>query len=118
MPDLTAYCGLDCRECEAYKATRAGDQEWKKRLVKNWADGRAESAPEDIECDGCKSTRISGYCRKLCLVRPCAMERGVVTCAECEDYPCGKLKKYLSTDPVAAKNIEEIKKGLESRSPQ
>ncbi|MDW5564214.1 MAG: DUF3795 domain-containing protein [Methanomassiliicoccus sp.] len=114
MFDSTAYCGLNCRECEAYKATRAGDREWKERLVKNWADGRAEHSPEDIECNGCKSTLISGFCRILCLIRPCAMEKGVGTCAECEEYPCGKLKEYLSTDPVAAKNLEKISKGLKT----
>jgi len=110
MPDHTAYCGLDCAKCEAYRATRAGDREWKERLIKNWADGRAERAPEDIECDGCKSSRTSGFCRELCSIRPCAMERGVDTCAECAEYQCGKLKDYLATDPVAARNIEEIRR--------
>lgn len=114
MPDMTAYCGLDCRECDAYKATRAGDQEWKERLLRDWADRRAEHALEDIECDGCKSARISGYCRELCSVRPCAMEKRVGTCAECGDYPCRKLKEYLSTDPVAKTNIERIRRGLEA----
>jgi hypothetical protein len=114
MPDMVAYCGLDCRECDAYKATRAGDQEWKQRLIKDWADRRAENAPEDIECDGCKSARISGYCRKLCSIRPCAMERHVDTCAECEDYQCDRLKEYLSTDTVAKENIEEIRYGLKA----
>ncbi|OPY33228.1 MAG: hypothetical protein A4E32_00902 [Methanomassiliicoccales archaeon PtaU1.Bin124] len=112
MSDLIAYCGLDCGDCKAYKATKAGDRISKEHLIENWADRRVENAPEDIECEGCKSSKISGYCQKLCLVRPCAMKRRVSTCAECEDYPCGKLKQYLSTDPVAAKNIDEIRKSL------
>lgn len=56
ITDLTAYRGLDCRECEAHGATSAGDQEWKERLASYCADGRVEHAPEDIECDGFRST--------------------------------------------------------------
>ncbi len=115
MTATTAYCGLDCRECEAYKATGAHDRKRKEQLVENWADKRVELAPEDIECDGCKSSRLSAYCRKLCKIRPCAIEKGVDTCAECSEYPCGTLKEYLLTDPVAAKNIEKISRGLKAK---
>jgi len=34
MPDMIAYCGLDCLERDFFKATRANDQEWKERLAK------------------------------------------------------------------------------------
>jgi hypothetical protein len=36
----------------------------------------------------------------------------VKTCAYCDDYPCGKLKDFLSNEPVAAKNLEKIRKTL------
>jgi hypothetical protein len=34
----------------------------------------------------------------------------VETCAHCKEYVCEKLKEYLSGDPVAAKNLEDIRK--------
>jgi len=104
MPDMIAYCGLDCLECDFFKATRANDQEWKERLAKKWADGL------QVECDGCKSDRISGWCSKICKVRPCAERKGVRTCADCKDYQCSVLKDLLHNEPVASRNLEELRK--------
>ena len=113
MSEMIAYCGLDCNECRAFKATQAKDFERKEQIAKQWTEGlKVEFKPEDIDCRGCKSDTISGFCRKLCEMRPCAEERKVKTCAHCDDYLCGKLKEYLSTDPVAAKNLERIRETL------
>jgi hypothetical protein len=114
MSEMIAYCGLDCAECNAFKATLAKDSEWKKQLAKKWSEGlKVEFKPEDIDCDGCMSDRISGWCRKICKMRPCAEEREVKTCAHCGDYPCGKLKEFLSKEPIATKNLETIRKTLQ-----
>jgi hypothetical protein len=111
MADMIAYCGLDCTECKAFKATQAKDYEQKKTIAKHWSDqGEIEFKPEDVDCNGCKSDVISGYCRKLCAIRPCAEEKKVRTCAHCHDYACGKLTEYLSTDPIATRNLEHIRK--------
>ncbi|HTY46953.1 MAG TPA: DUF3795 domain-containing protein [Methanomassiliicoccales archaeon] len=108
MLDMIAYCGLDCRECDFFKATRTNDQEWKERLAKKWADGL------QVECDGCKSDRISGWCSKKCKVRPCAEKKGVRTCADCKEFQCDVLRNHLLSEPVASKNLEEMRKGLQS----
>jgi hypothetical protein len=111
MYEITAYCGLDCGECEAFKATRANDLDGKRRIAKHWSDqGENKFVAEDVDCHGCKSDVISGFCRQLCAIRPCAIKMKVETCAHCPDYSCGKLKEYLSTDPVASKNLEKIRK--------
>jgi hypothetical protein len=68
--------------------------------------------PEDIDCRGCKSDVLSGWCRKICKIRPCAEERKVWTCAHCDDYPCGKLKEFLSNEPVATENLRKIRNAL------
>lgn len=109
---MIAYCGLDCSVCKVFKATQTNDIEWKKQIVKHWSDqGEIKFTPDDATCHGCKSDVISGFCRKLCQVKPCAEEKKVKTCAHCENYPCGKLKEFLTNeDPVAKKNLEEIRK--------
>jgi hypothetical protein len=113
MSKMIAYCGLDCAECKAFKATQSRDSERKKQLAKQWSEGlKVEFRPEDIDCDGCMSSRISGWCRKICKIRPCAEKRAVKTCAHCGDYPCGTLKEFLSKEPVATKNLEEIRRTL------
>jgi hypothetical protein len=111
---MIAYCGLDCVKCKAYKATQAKDIESKKQIAKHWSDqGEIKFKPEDVDCYGCKSNMISGYCRKLCKIRPCAEVKEVRTCAHCDDYPCGELKEYLATDPDATVNLENIRKTLQ-----
>jgi hypothetical protein len=114
MSEMIAYCGLDCSECKAFKATQAKDYEQKKQIARHWSDqGEIKFKPEDVDCHGCKSDTISGFCRKLCNIRPCAEEKKAKTCAHCDDYPCEKLKEYLSTDPVATNNLEKIRKALQ-----
>jgi len=113
MPEMIAYCGLDCNECRAFKATQAKDFEWKGQIAKQWTEGlKVEFKPEDINCRGCKSDTISGWCRKICKIRPCAEERNVETCAHCDNYPCDKLKEFQSNEAVATKNLERIRKTL------
>jgi len=114
MSEMIAYCGLDCGKCDAFRATQAKDSESKKQLAERWTKGmNVGFRPEDINCCGCMSDTISGWCRKICRIRPCAENRKVKTCAHCDAYPCGKLKEFLSKEPVATRNLEEIHKTLE-----
>jgi hypothetical protein len=115
VPEMIAHCGLDCNECKAFKATQAKDSEWKKQIAKQWTEGlKVEFKLEDVDCRGCRSDTLSGWCRKICEIKPCAEERKVKTCAHCDDYPCGKLKEYLSdNDPAATKNLEKIRKSIQ-----
>lgn len=115
MSEMVAYCGLHCDECKAFKATQTRDIEWKKRIAKHWTEElKVEFKPEEVDCCGCKSAVLSGWCRKICAIRPCAERRKVETCAHCGDYPCGKLKEFLPNEPVATKNLEDIRKTLQS----
>jgi hypothetical protein len=113
MSEMIAYCGLNCAECNAFKATQTKDYEMKKRLAKKWTEGlKVEFKPEDIDCDGCMSDKISGWCRKICKIRPCAEEKKAKTCALCDEYACERLKEFLSQEPEAKRNLDEIRKTL------
>jgi hypothetical protein len=110
---MIAYCGLDCSECKAFQATEAKDFGRKREIAEKWTrEGDIEFKPEDINCEGCMSETISGWCRKICKIRPCAEKRKIKTCAHCEDYPCQMLKKFLSNESIAARNLEQIRKTL------
>lgn len=110
MSEIIAYCGLDCGKCEAFAATQANDLERKTEMAKRWTEGLdVEFKPEDIDCIGCKSAKISGWCTKICRIRPCAEAKCVQTCAHCDDYPCTQLKHFLSNEPKAARNLEGIR---------
>ncbi len=113
MYEMISYCGLDCSECPACIATQAGDMEALARVAEEWGRKfKMEITPESILCDSCKSgeeARRSGYC-DTCGVRACAVERGVVTCAHCDDYGCETLQAcpaFLAEGKTRLDNIRE-----------
>lgn len=113
MSEIIAYCGLDCSKCKAFQATQTKDAEEKRKIAERWTEGMTtQFKAEDINCRGCKTDVISGWCRKICKIRPCADKRRVETCAHCEDYPCEKLKEFLSSEPEATKNLRKIRTAL------
>jgi hypothetical protein len=114
MNGLIAYCGLDCAACEAYIATQADDLQAQERLLAKW---RTEyNAPDmplaAVVCDGCASTgRLGGYCAE-CEVRACAVEKGVATCAHCDEYACSKIQGFIDGAPQVKATLDEIRRGL------
>jgi hypothetical protein len=94
LNDTTAFCGFDCADCPAYKATQSGDPEEQKLVAVRWskAIGKPMTAAE-ILCDGCrvKGGRMVAYCAE-CNIRSCALSRGYLTCAHCPDMSdCGRI---------------------------
>lgn len=65
MRQLIAICGLDCEECDAYKATKNNDQALREKTAKLWSElNNAPILPEHINCEGC---RMNGT--KNCLLQ-------------------------------------------------
>lgn len=116
MDKLYAFCGLDCAQCDAYKATQANDDAAKEAVARQWE--RDFHIPKvelsDVTCDGCTTSgkRLSGYCTQ-CKVRACAVAKGVINCAYCEDYAtCEDLNSFLKNVPVAKSNLDQVHASL------
>jgi len=108
-----AYCGIDCGACPAYVATRNDDDALRAETARKWSElYGAERKVEDINCDGCSgdSGRLFLYCG-ACEVRKCAREKKVETCANCPEYSCEKLDKFLTDVPEARKVLDGLRKG-------
>ena len=112
---MIGYCGLVCTECEAYQAIQAGDWAALERMA---AKAREEyrvptATAESVQCDGCLATsgRQCGYCHE-CQVRACAVGRGVVNCAHCQDSGCEILEGFLGMATEARATLESIRAGL------
>jgi hypothetical protein len=113
MSENIAYCGLDCGKCDAFMATQVEDLERMKQIAERWnRELGTEFTAQDTLCDGCWSQRISGWCQKICLIRPCAEERSVESCAHCDDYQCEKLEKFLSDEPAAKEYLDKTRKSF------
>ena len=117
MEKNLAYCGLICRTCQIYLATREPDEEKQykmraeiaKEITKHYGN---ECEPEEVgDCDGCKTEdgRLFGT---DCPIRICAVEKGIANCAYCHDYPCEALEKLFTTDLGARERLDQIRSGL------
>lgn len=90
-----ACCGLDCGLCPAY-----------------YTKGPSR-------CPGCCGPDFSNKHPSCSIITCCVKKKHFETCAECEDFPCEKLKIWDLTDSFISHkkslvNLKEIKKiGLE-----
>lgn len=95
QPDkrLAAVCGLYCPACSLF----IGTHEDPERLASLAAHmGRSV---DELKCDGCRSDRLCFYCKTECKMKPCAAEKGIDFCGECDEYPCNELKTFQVERP-------------------
>jgi hypothetical protein len=85
-------CGLFCPACIIYMASQ-GDE---KAIHK--AAGIFNIAPEDLRCDGCRTSHRFGYCQ-TCKMSNCAAEKEIDFCGACEEYPCEELQLFQTAYP-------------------
>jgi len=114
MKQMTAHCGLACHECDAFLATQQNDDEMKKEVARRWSGQfHMNINPAEVSCNGCRSDGecLSGYCR-ACEIRKCGREKNTANCAQCADYACEKLDKFLAMAPEAKKRLDEIRRGV------
>jgi hypothetical protein len=118
MEENLAYCGLICQTCQIYLATREPDKEkqYKMRVdiaqeIKKYYG--METKPEDVhDCDGCKTEGGRLFSNNDCPMRICAIEKGIESCAHCDDYPCEELDNLFTTDPGARERLDKIRSKL------
>lgn len=93
MQNMIGYCGYNCHLC----AARSDDPEVRQKLVDGWRKifGHQMYTAENVKCGGCRGR--AGIADKQCRARPCAIERGVNSCAECDDFVCDKVKGLLAS---------------------
>lgn len=80
-----AYCGLFCGTCKIFLATQNGTLD---KLSKE-----TKIPVELLRCNGCRSTEVSLFCRN-CAMKKCCSQKGLFTCADCEEFPCSVLKAF------------------------
>jgi hypothetical protein len=91
--EMIGYCGYNCHLC----AARSDDIEVRQKLVDGWRSifGHQHYTAENVHCDGCLS---DGKIADLqCKARPCARERGLESCTQCEEFVCDKVGHLLAS---------------------
>ena len=111
MNEYIAYCGIDCKTCEAYIATINDDNELRIKVSKLWSElNDIEITPEMINCTGCRIDGIKTiFCDSICPIRQCALNKKVDTCAACEEMEeCEKVEMIFENNPDALKNLKNL----------
>ncbi|MCK4594802.1 DUF3795 domain-containing protein [bacterium] len=114
MIENGGYCGIDCAKCPAFIATKADDTEAYKKIAADWSEMYgAEIPPENIPCAGCfaSSPEPTGCHAGECEIRACAIEKKVLTCAECPEFACDRLTEFFTYAPEAKANLEARRGG-------
>ena len=96
---MVGYCGINCLECKAYKATVAGDEQGLQDMAAKF--GHGEDQPLDWVCLGCgphNQHLLAKYCLS-CKIRLCATAKRVSSCAECDGFEqCTALQDFIKTE--------------------
>jgi len=103
---VLAACGNDCASCPRYIAHpyEKTEEELHHTATLWFKIGYRDHVVtnEEISCTGCKP---ENWCRYH--VAKCCEERGIKTCAECDEYPCANMKECFevtkSFEPMCKK---------------
>jgi len=76
--ETLSYCGIDCGKCKNYK--------------------------QNMNCAGCRNEEelIAD-----CPTKACAVEKGLLHCGECEDFPCKELEEFYNSGSAMRKEAYE-----------
>ena len=117
MEEGLAYCGLLCRTCPIYLATRekvrAKQRQMRAEIVRQIERHYGGPCkPQDVgDCDGCKAESGRLFCTD-CRIRTCASGKGIENCAPCADYPCEAIERLFTTDAGARERLDAIRAAL------
>jgi hypothetical protein len=112
MPEMLAYCGIDCGACPALIATRNNDDALRAKTAAEWSKSFGHDfKPEEINCTGCPTDTEPHivYCESMCEIRKCARGRKLENCAACADYGCATLTGFLKNVPDARARLEALR---------
>ncbi len=104
---IIAACGLDCAECDIYRAKSEPDVmkgilDWLNRDVPD------RCKPEDVHCDGCLGDRSVHWSADCDILTCCVDAKEFKSCSECGELPCERLKKWSENGPRYTAALESL----------
>jgi len=110
---LIAACGGYCGGCPDYLAYINNDDKLKKKLAAEFSKQfNMDIKPQDVGCLGCHGPVRKPWSAS-CSIQRCTEEKGILTCAFCDEFPCEKLGKYYEKNKYGEKYRTNILKQKE-----
>lgn len=104
-----AYCGLDCKRCDAFVATQNNDDALREKVAREWSELNGVTiTPEMINCDGCRLDGVkTPFCASLCPIRQCATGKNYETCGDCAALmTCKTVEMITKHNDFALDNLK------------
>ncbi len=102
-----SFCGMNCEECPVYQATQKQDKAHQIWLAAEYSTESSWYSPSEMTCHGCHSEqRLESKMCQTCALRSCAESRVRQTCAECPDFPCSLIERYVSIETDARSQLQ------------
>jgi hypothetical protein len=113
---LIGACGNCCSKCNDYLAYVTKDRELRKKVAFEIKEQGIEVSPDQVGCQGCWGNIHNAWSASLdCKIRQCAAGKSILTCAECDDFPCNIYRNQFDIRSSQAENINRIRQiGVES----
>jgi hypothetical protein len=100
---LVGTCGGYCKGCTDYLVYINNNENMKRKLAEEFSKQfNMDIKPENIGCLGCHGSIHKPWCAS-CYIRQWTKEKGLLTCAFCDEFPCEKLEKYCEKDKCGDK---------------
>ena len=107
MEEIQTFCGYRCDLCQFYTKNVKSEKDKEKVSQEFKRIFGYDIKPEDVECVGCKNE--GKHADTSCPVRPCALEKGVESCAHCSECICDRLKERINfTEEFLRKNKQPL----------
>lgn len=84
-----AYCGLYCPMCSSVVASETRERAHLLAMPETYGHLK-ERTFEECECIGCKDQVDKCHCD----MKPCAEKKGLLSCADCTDFPCRAINDF------------------------
>ncbi|MFZ5924078.1 MAG: DUF3795 domain-containing protein [Bacillota bacterium] len=105
---MIAACGLDCSECDIFKAP--ADPKIMRRIIEWFEKERGvRLREEDVRCDGCLGDRAKHWSPDCWILKCSVDDRGLQHCSGCEEFPCVKLEEWATDNDGYKKALERLK---------
>ncbi len=111
MSDFS-YCGMDCKACPVLQASQNKDYAHKQWLVAEYSFEEISFSADQLTCHGCKSHAANSQICSQCSIRACATARVEGTCAECANYPCALISRFVAVETDARNVLDYLHESL------